>query len=226
MIDDIISKSSASAADKDKARLYLEFCRKLEENSPANYSWDTASPYGGMIPTGVVEFFKIILDDIREEEFVLSKQIADKYMNLQFTGGDYEDAYYQLQRLTNNEFAADDFKIIIDGDANPYLGYVDFSYKGKNWHYAPDTFEAPFESQLFKFLNYFLASTELSKRRFFHICCTSTMSDGSSENEGIYFITNEQFNLLEKYCFLSRSAGESAFWTKREDVIFRSITKE
>lgn len=226
MIDEIINKSSATELDKGKALLYIEFCRKLENNSLDNSSWDIDSRYGGMIPVGVVEFFKIILNDMQEEEFLLCKQIAEKYINLQFTGGHYEEAYYQLQRLTKNEFTVDDFKIIIDGNANPYLGFIDFWQKGKNWYYAPDTFEAPFESQIFKFLNYFLSNTEMSKKRFFYICCTSNMSDGSSDNDGIYFITNEQFKILEKYHFLGRSASESAFWTKKEDVLFKSVIKE
>ena len=226
MITELIEASASSPENKQRAFSYLSFCDKLANNTITDADWDHASPYGGMIPPGVVSFFKVVLNDMPDYSFKLSKQIADTYTNLQFSGGDYEEAYAQLQELTNNEFAVDDFKIIIDGNGNPYLGYVDFSHQGINWNYAPDTFEAPFESLVFKFLNYFLSMAGMSDKRFVHICFTSRLSDGAADNEGLYFVTQEQFNILEKYHFLGRSDRENAFWEREEGVVFNSVTKD
>lgn len=226
MIKELIKTSMASYLSKDKALLYLDFCKKLENNTLTHADWDHASPYSGMIPIGAVEFFRIVLNDISDHSFNLSKRVADTYMNLQFSGGDYDDAYDHLQELTNNEFTVDNFKIIIDGSGNPYLGYVAFSYQGVKWSYAPDTFEATFESLVFKYLNYFLSMTKMSDKRFAHICFTSRLSDGAADNEGIFFVTNEQFNILEKYHFLGRSDRENAFWERKEGVVFNSVAKE
>ncbi|MBN8686246.1 MAG: hypothetical protein J0M10_04485 [Chitinophagales bacterium] len=226
MIYELIEASTTSQDNRNSAISYLNFCDKLTTNTLTDADWDHASPYGGMIPAGAVAFFKIVLNDIQDHSFILSKQIADTYTNLQFSGGDYENAYTQLQELTSNEFAVDDFKIIIDGNGNPYLGFVDFSHQGVNWNYAPDTFEAPFGSLVFKYLNYFLSMSQMSDKRFAHICFTSGLSDGATDNEGIFFINHEQFALLEKYHFLGRSDRGNAFWERKEGVVFNSVAKE
>lgn len=221
-----IEQSKVSAIDKKKALEYIEFCNEIRVTPRKEFNWDWKSPYGGMIPPGVVEFFKIALNDVSDEALKFSRQIEAKFVNLQFTGGSYEDVYFNLQKLTENEFTVDNFRLIIDGDANPYLGYVNFVHKEEKWYYAPDTFEAPFGSLIFKYLNYFLSETGLSAKRFCSICFTSILCNGSADDVGVFFITNEQFVILNEYNFIRKHVIEDLFWTKREGIQFNSVLKE
>lgn len=230
MIEMLIYNSVVSEDKKAKAlKYYYDYKDKSFLSYEGVKNWVDSDEFGGQVPLGAIELFKIIMGDIDDKRIHFYYELFHNYLSLEDSGGNYNYAYEDLQKLTENEFNVDDFKLIVDADSGnePYFGYVEFFHRDKMMYYAPNQFIEGFGTAIFRYLNHFLAETQMSAKRFVNNCCfSSMMSQGYSGHAAIIFVDKERFDLLKQNHFIGDNIDDNfLFWQRKEKVEFVSISK-